>query len=127
MFQVAELEAQLGHPAASQPDKEELSRSLEELEALLRAKDQAKKTKKLDLSCTACCPHLFAISLMGLKSSKLAQNTILHMMHRCNLVGFMSLTLTGRVSSSWTVTTNIWQICDGKLRVRLCTLSVNHP
>uniref|UniRef100_A0A3B3D202 Homer scaffold protein 3b n=1 Tax=Oryzias melastigma TaxID=30732 RepID=A0A3B3D202_ORYME len=39
--QVAELEAQLGHPAAGQPDKEELSRSLEELEALLRAKDQA--------------------------------------------------------------------------------------
>lgn len=42
MFQVAELEAQLGHPAAGQPDEEELSRSLEELEALLRAKDQAR-------------------------------------------------------------------------------------
>ncbi|KAM9385786.1 homer protein homolog 3-like [Pholidichthys leucotaenia] len=38
--QVAELEAQLGHPAAGQPGKEELSRSLEELQALLRAKDQ---------------------------------------------------------------------------------------
>ncbi|KAL3979107.1 AP-3 complex subunit mu [Sarotherodon galilaeus] len=38
--QVAELEAQLGRPAAGQPGKEELSRSLEELEALLRAKDQ---------------------------------------------------------------------------------------
>ncbi|XP_077964350.1 homer protein homolog 3 isoform X1 [Gasterosteus aculeatus] len=36
--QVAELEAQLGHPAAGQT--EELSRSLEELEALLSAKDQ---------------------------------------------------------------------------------------
>ncbi|XP_057698053.1 homer protein homolog 3b isoform X1 [Corythoichthys intestinalis] len=39
--QVAELEAQLGHPAAAaHTDKEELSRSLEELEALLCAKDQ---------------------------------------------------------------------------------------
>ncbi|XP_042371152.1 homer protein homolog 3-like isoform X2 [Plectropomus leopardus] len=38
--QVAELEAQLGHPAAGQTAKEELSRSLEELEALLSAKDQ---------------------------------------------------------------------------------------
>uniref|UniRef100_A0A3Q2WKT2 Homer scaffold protein 3b n=1 Tax=Haplochromis burtoni TaxID=8153 RepID=A0A3Q2WKT2_HAPBU len=38
--QVAELEAQLGRPSAGQPGKEELSRSLEELEALLRAKDQ---------------------------------------------------------------------------------------
>uniref|UniRef100_A0A3Q3RTE7 Homer scaffold protein 3b n=1 Tax=Mastacembelus armatus TaxID=205130 RepID=A0A3Q3RTE7_9TELE len=38
--QVAELEAQLGHPAAGQTGREELSRSLEELEALLRAKDQ---------------------------------------------------------------------------------------
>ncbi|KAM8875326.1 homer protein homolog 3-like isoform 1-T1 [Spinachia spinachia] len=36
--QVAELEAQLGHPAAGQT--EELRRSLEELEALLSAKDQ---------------------------------------------------------------------------------------
>lgn len=42
VFQVAELEAQLGRPAAGQPGKEELSRSLEELEALLRAKDQAR-------------------------------------------------------------------------------------
>ncbi|XP_028259474.1 homer protein homolog 3b isoform X2 [Parambassis ranga] len=38
--QVAELESQLGHPAAGQPGKEELTRSLEELEALLSAKDQ---------------------------------------------------------------------------------------
>ncbi|KAK5599527.1 hypothetical protein CRENBAI_019967 [Crenichthys baileyi] len=38
--QVAELEAQLGGPAAGQPGKEELSRSLEELETLLRAKEQ---------------------------------------------------------------------------------------
>ncbi|XP_054459292.1 homer protein homolog 3-like isoform X1 [Anoplopoma fimbria] len=38
--QVAELEAQLGHPAAGQTAREELSRSLEELEALLSAKDQ---------------------------------------------------------------------------------------
>ncbi|KAM4739580.1 homer protein homolog 3-like isoform 2-T2 [Anableps anableps] len=38
--QVAELEAQLGRPAAGQPGEEELSRSLEELEASLRAKEQ---------------------------------------------------------------------------------------
>uniref|UniRef100_A0A8C9Z394 Homer scaffold protein 3b n=1 Tax=Sander lucioperca TaxID=283035 RepID=A0A8C9Z394_SANLU len=38
--QVAELEAQLGHPAAGQTAREELTRSLEELEALLSAKDQ---------------------------------------------------------------------------------------
>ncbi|XP_061594579.1 homer protein homolog 3-like isoform X2 [Cololabis saira] len=51
--QVAELEAQLGHPAAAQSDKEELSRSLEELETLLRAKDQEiqnLQTKKTDVS-----------------------------------------------------------------------------
>ncbi|XP_011472333.1 homer protein homolog 3 isoform X2 [Oryzias latipes] len=50
--QVAELEAQLGHPAAGQPDEEELSRSLEELEALLRAKDQeiqSLQSKKTDV------------------------------------------------------------------------------
>uniref|UniRef100_A0A8D3CLL2 WH1 domain-containing protein n=1 Tax=Scophthalmus maximus TaxID=52904 RepID=A0A8D3CLL2_SCOMX len=38
--QVADLEAQLGHPAAGQTAREELSRSLEELEALLSARDQ---------------------------------------------------------------------------------------
>ncbi|XP_068446103.1 homer protein homolog 3-like [Clinocottus analis] len=38
--QVAELEAQLGPPAAGQTVGEELSRSMEELEALLSAKDQ---------------------------------------------------------------------------------------
>ncbi|MEQ2282461.1 hypothetical protein AMECASPLE_000959 [Ameca splendens] len=38
--QVAELEAQLGRPAAGQLGKEELSESLEELEALLKAKEQ---------------------------------------------------------------------------------------
>lgn len=42
VFQVAELEAQLGHPAAGQTGREELSQSLEELEALLSAKDQAR-------------------------------------------------------------------------------------
>ncbi|XP_054874686.1 homer protein homolog 3b isoform X2 [Amphiprion ocellaris] len=50
--QVAELEAQLGHPAAGQPGKEELSRSLEELEALLSAKDQeihSLQSKKTDV------------------------------------------------------------------------------
>uniref|UniRef100_A0A8C7ZGP4 Homer scaffold protein 3b n=1 Tax=Oryzias sinensis TaxID=183150 RepID=A0A8C7ZGP4_9TELE len=50
--QVAELEAQLGHPTAGQPDEEELSRSLEELEALLRAKDQeiqSLQSKKTDV------------------------------------------------------------------------------
>uniref|UniRef100_A0A8D3BHJ9 WH1 domain-containing protein n=1 Tax=Scophthalmus maximus TaxID=52904 RepID=A0A8D3BHJ9_SCOMX len=40
--QVADLEAQLGHPAAGQTAREELSRSLEELEALLSARDQHK-------------------------------------------------------------------------------------
>uniref|UniRef100_A0A3Q1HDM6 Homer scaffold protein 3b n=1 Tax=Acanthochromis polyacanthus TaxID=80966 RepID=A0A3Q1HDM6_9TELE len=52
VFQVAELEAQLGHPAAGQPGKEELSRSLEELEALLSAKDQeihSLQSKKTDV------------------------------------------------------------------------------
>ncbi|XP_076009052.1 homer protein homolog 3-like [Genypterus blacodes] len=38
--QVAELETQLGHPAAAQTGGEELSKSLEELEALLNVKDQ---------------------------------------------------------------------------------------
>ncbi|XP_072770752.1 homer protein homolog 3-like isoform X3 [Nerophis lumbriciformis] len=38
--QVAELEAQLGHPAAAHADSEELSRSLEELETLLSIKEQ---------------------------------------------------------------------------------------
>ncbi|XP_047443483.1 homer protein homolog 3b isoform X2 [Mugil cephalus] len=51
--QVAELEAQLGHPAAAaQPGKEELSRSVEELEALLSAKDQeihSLQSKKTDV------------------------------------------------------------------------------
>uniref|UniRef100_A0A3P8SA31 Homer scaffold protein 3b n=1 Tax=Amphiprion percula TaxID=161767 RepID=A0A3P8SA31_AMPPE len=49
--QVAELEAQLGHPAAGQPGKEELSRSLEELEALLSAKDQKQSTLTTLLMC----------------------------------------------------------------------------
>ncbi|XP_051232208.1 homer protein homolog 3b isoform X2 [Dicentrarchus labrax] len=38
--QVAELEAQLGHPTAGQTGREELNQSLEELEAQLQAKDQ---------------------------------------------------------------------------------------
>ncbi|KAM8888362.1 homer protein homolog 3-like isoform 1-T1 [Synchiropus picturatus] len=38
--QVAELESQLGHPASAQTGAKELSRSLEELEAQLSAKDQ---------------------------------------------------------------------------------------
>ncbi|XP_069378842.1 homer protein homolog 3 isoform X2 [Paralichthys olivaceus] len=38
--QVEDLEAQLGHPAATQTGREELNRSLEELEALLSARDQ---------------------------------------------------------------------------------------
>nr|XP_046247277.1 homer protein homolog 3-like isoform X1 [Scatophagus argus]XP_046247278.1 homer protein homolog 3-like isoform X1 [Scatophagus argus]XP_046247279.1 homer protein homolog 3-like isoform X1 [Scatophagus argus] len=38
--QVAELEAQLGPPAAGQTGREELSQSVEELKALLSAKDQ---------------------------------------------------------------------------------------
>ncbi|XP_070688503.1 homer protein homolog 3-like [Pempheris klunzingeri] len=50
--QVAELEAQLGHPAVTQTGREELSRSLEELEAQLSAKDQARhhlQSKKTDV------------------------------------------------------------------------------
>lgn len=43
VFQVAELEAQLGHPAAGQTGREELSQSVEELKALLSAKDQASR------------------------------------------------------------------------------------
>lgn len=42
VFQVAELEAQLGRPAAGQTGGEELSQSLEELKAQLSAKDQAR-------------------------------------------------------------------------------------
>ncbi|KAG7230626.1 hypothetical protein INR49_025343, partial [Caranx melampygus] len=41
-LKVADLEAQLGHPAAAQATREELNRSVEELEALLSAKDQAR-------------------------------------------------------------------------------------
>ncbi|XP_068174866.1 homer protein homolog 3-like isoform X2 [Antennarius striatus] len=51
--QVAELEAQLGHPAAGQARKEELSQSLEELKAELSAKDQEihnLQSKKKDVS-----------------------------------------------------------------------------
>lgn len=44
------MEAQLGRPAAGQPGKEELSRALEELEALLRAKEQA-RNQSLPLHC----------------------------------------------------------------------------
>lgn len=51
MLQVAELEAQLGHPAASQTGREELKRSLEELEALLKAKDQVRRPVQ-SLHCT---------------------------------------------------------------------------
>lgn len=40
VFQVAELEGQLGHPTATDETGEELSQSVEELKALLRAKDQ---------------------------------------------------------------------------------------
>lgn len=42
VFQVAELEGQLGHPAATGETGEELSQSVEELKALLRAKDQVR-------------------------------------------------------------------------------------
>lgn len=42
VLQVAELETQLGRPAAGQPGKEELRRTLDELEALLSAKNQAR-------------------------------------------------------------------------------------
>lgn len=42
MFQVAELEAQLGHPVA-QTGRDELSQSVEELKALLKDKDQVRQ------------------------------------------------------------------------------------
>lgn len=42
VFQVAELEGQLGHPAASEETGEELSQSVEKLKVLLRAKDQVR-------------------------------------------------------------------------------------
>lgn len=58
MLQVAELEAQLGHPAAAQTGREELSRSLEELEALLSAKNQARYQFA---AFTAYCPNPFTI------------------------------------------------------------------
>ncbi|XP_029905819.1 homer protein homolog 3 isoform X2 [Myripristis murdjan] len=51
--QVAELEAQSGRPAAGQAGGDELSRSVEELEALLEAKDQEihnLQSKKTDVS-----------------------------------------------------------------------------
>ncbi|XP_060934234.1 homer protein homolog 3-like [Limanda limanda] len=51
--QVEDLEAQLGHPAATQTGREELNRSLEELEALLSARDQEihnLQSKKTDVS-----------------------------------------------------------------------------
>lgn len=48
--QVAELEAQLGHPAAGQTCGEELSQSLEELRALLSAKEQVREKACLKLS-----------------------------------------------------------------------------
>ncbi|KAG9266699.1 hypothetical protein AMEX_G19346 [Astyanax mexicanus] len=38
--QVVELEAQSGHPASSEKRKEEISRSVEEMEALIKAKDE---------------------------------------------------------------------------------------
>ena len=43
---MAELEAQLGRPAATHTAQEELSQSVEELKALLSAKDQARKLSK---------------------------------------------------------------------------------
>lgn len=42
VLQVAELEAQLGPPAAAGETGEELSQSVEELQTLLRAKDQVR-------------------------------------------------------------------------------------
>uniref|UniRef100_A0A671V6Z7 Homer scaffold protein 3b n=1 Tax=Sparus aurata TaxID=8175 RepID=A0A671V6Z7_SPAAU len=47
--QVAELESQLGHPAAGQTGREELNQSLEELEAQLRDKDQARTQRNTEL------------------------------------------------------------------------------
>lgn len=51
MFQVAELEAQLGRPAAAPTAQEELSQSVEELKALLSSKDQARN-----------CPNHLSVS-----------------------------------------------------------------
>ncbi len=76
VFQVAELEAQLGPPAASQTGGEELSRSLEELEALLSAKDQARHQFA---PCTAHCPNPFTI-LKGTSVWKVSPEYTSHML-----------------------------------------------
>uniref|UniRef100_A0A3B1JB15 Homer scaffold protein 3b n=1 Tax=Astyanax mexicanus TaxID=7994 RepID=A0A3B1JB15_ASTMX len=47
--QVVELEAQSGHPASSEKRKEEISRSVEEMEALIKAKDEELEEKNADL------------------------------------------------------------------------------
>lgn len=52
--QVAELEAQLGHPVAGEPGGEELSQSVEELRALVSAKEQVRAAGPL------CRPTLSA-------------------------------------------------------------------
>uniref|UniRef100_A0A3B3YS83 WH1 domain-containing protein n=1 Tax=Poecilia mexicana TaxID=48701 RepID=A0A3B3YS83_9TELE len=66
--QVADLEAQLGRPAAGQPAKEELSRSLEELEASLRAKEQARnKVRPLHRALSKAICHLIKGNLRDLE------------------------------------------------------------
>lgn len=55
--QVAELEAQLGHPAAGETGGEELSQSVEELRALVSAKEQVR----------AAVPHLSAAVQLQVK------------------------------------------------------------
>lgn len=55
--QVAELEAQLGHPAAGETGGEELSQSVEELRALVSAKEQVR----------AAVPHLSAAVRLQVK------------------------------------------------------------
>lgn len=65
VLQVAELETQLGHPAAGQTGTEELSESLEQLEALLRAKDQARQSPLPALSAVQTYLLLITGSLRG--------------------------------------------------------------
>lgn len=77
VFQVAELESQLGHPAAGQTAREELSRSLEELEALLSAKDQARHQFTPS---TERCPNPFTI-LKG--SSVWKASSFIHQLTYC--------------------------------------------
>lgn len=63
MRQVAELEAQLGHPAAGETGGQELSQSVEELRALVSAKEQVRaavpRHRPTQTSNSVCCRAAF--------------------------------------------------------------------